>query len=503
MWKPYTDFFTNYLSRVMVTPLADKIDQLKASSVPPSAQYVPPARMPMPGVFPTGDDVTASSPLQQVSNAGDSPMSELLLIYKRLKKTIRLNHVHSTFNHAPDTLNTDELMHTDSLIRSFGFGIASVEIGQRGVEAEPGSTLLEKIPPLTLTHLRVMAETALTYAAVGTLNNSNGKSRTAKEFKEMHRQKMCQLFAGHPCLSEKGLLDDVRGIEPLLAMDTFVFLAECSLCLVPLFDIDIRHLIQICYVAEIVKIAVTFILWPLGLKEELAQHGDAPYLSDVELSNERYESTKRFFDSIVAELKENSVGRAQGSSFPAESGYVKDGEDSAMPGVIIALRRLMSSYALAFLRKSVILVHVRYGVEFPSTGFTDVEAPELDRLTKALQLPTLDEIFASINPARASGKPFDAIISGWIFHWNASRSGIRTGDPRLWPSLPHPGIFELVGLPKYFDSLIEEANRRRCPNSKKELSDPSICLFCGDIFCSQAVCCMEHKLGGCNQHVLK
>ncbi|RMJ26689.1 Ubiquitin-protein ligase [Aspergillus sp. HF37] len=503
LWKPYTDFFTNYLSRVLVTPLADKIEQLKASSVPPSAQYVPSARMPMPGVFPTGDDATASSPLQQVSNAGDSPMSELLLIYKRLKKTIRLNHVHSTFNHAPETLNTDELMHTDSLIRSFGFGIASVEIGQRGVEADPGSTLLEKIPPLTLTHLRVMAETALTYAAVGTLNNSNVKNRTAKEFTEMHRQKMCQLFAGHPCLSGKGLLDDARGIEPLLAMDTFVFLAECSLCLVPLFDIDIRHLIQICYVAEIVKIAVTFILWPLGLKEELAQHGDARYLSDVELSNERYESMKRFFDSIVAELKENSVGRAQGSSFPAESGYVKDGEGSATPGVIIALRRLMSSYALAFLRKSVILVHVRYGVEFPNTGFTDAEAPELDRLTKALQLPTLDEIFASVNPARASGKPFDAIISGWIFHWNASRSGIRTGDPRLWPSLPHPGIFELVGLPKYFDGLIEEANRRRCPNSKKELSDPSICLFCGDIFCSQAVCCMEHKLGGCNQHVLK
>lgn len=503
LWKPYTDFFTNYLSKTLVPPLIDKLDQLKTSSVPSTAQYVQPARMPMPGVFPSGDDVPASSPLQQVSNAGDSPMSELLLIYKRLKKTIRLNHVHSTFNHAPDTLSTDELMHTDSLIRSFGFGIASVEIAQRGVESEPGTTLLDKIPSLTLTHLRVMAETALTYAAVGTLNSGNGKGRPAKEFMEMHRQKMCQLFAGHPCLNGTGLLNDVRGVEPLLAMDTFVFLAECSLCLVPMFNIDVRHLIQICYVAEIVKVAVTFILWPLGLKEELAQHGDMQWLLDVELSDERYETTKRFFDSIVAELKENSVGRAEGSSFPAESGYVKGGEDSATPGIIIALRRLVSSYALTFLRKCAILVRVRYGVKFPNSGFMDVEASELARLTKALQLPTLDEIFASVNPARVSGKSFDGVISGWIFHWNASRSGFRTEDHRLWPSLPHPGIFELIGLPKYFDSLIEEANRRRCPNSKKELSDPSICLFCGEIFCSQAVCCMDHKLGGCNQHVLK
>jgi E3 ubiquitin-protein ligase UBR1 len=206
---------------------------------------------------------------------------------------------------------------------------------------------------------------------------------------------------------------------------------------------------------------------------------------------------------IVAELKANSVGRAEGSSFPAESGYVKNGEESATPSIIIALHRLVSSYALTFLRKAVILLHVQHGVDFPNTGFTDLAASELDRLTMALNLPTLDEILMSVSPARKSNSPFDAVISGWIFHWNASRSGIRFEDHRLWPSLPHPAIFELVGLPKFFDSLIEEANRRRCPNSKKELSDPSICLFCGDIFCSQAVCCMHNKLGGCNQHLQK
>ncbi|KAI9925135.1 hypothetical protein ASPWEDRAFT_177041 [Aspergillus wentii DTO 134E9] len=497
--QPYRELFTDYLSKTLVPPLSTKIDQLKTASVPSTVHHFPPARMPMPGLFPSADDVTATSPLQQVSTPGDSPMSELLQIYERLKKTLRLNHIFSTFNHPPESIHGPQLIHTDSLARSFGFSIAAVEISQRGVESEPGSTLLEKIPQLTLTHLRVLAETALSYAAVGCLHDigdSNGHS--VEEFQEIHRQKICQLLVGHPCLTGRALLGDLREIEPLLAGDSFVFLSECSLSLLRVLNIDIRHLIQMCYVAEIVKVAVTYILSPSGLKQELAQHGDAHYLMDVELSDERYGVIRHFFDSIVGELR----GQGESTSFPAESGYVKD-EESATPGVIIALRRLISSYALTFLRKAVILLHVQHGVEFPNTGFNDEDASELDRLTKVLRLPSLDEVFASVNPANKNTNPFDAVVSGWIFHWNVSRSEVRVADHKPWPSLAHPAIFELVGLPKYYDSLIEEANRRRCPNSKKELSDPSICLFCGDIFCSQAVCCMDRKMGGCNQHLRK
>ncbi|KAJ5772980.1 hypothetical protein N7457_007876 [Penicillium paradoxum] len=500
----YNDIFIDYLSKTLVPPLSTKIDQLMASSFPATAtaQYIASSRLPMPGIFPATEDHAPSSPLQQVSSPSDSPMSELLEIYRRLKKTININHVNSTFNNTSEANNNDDLVHTDSLIRSFGFSIAAVEIAQRGVESEPGSTLLDKIPPLMLTHLRVLSETALTYAAVGCLQSAGpSKSRPVNEFQEMHRQKICQLLVGHPCLGGTPLLNDVRNIEPLLAVDTFVFLAESSLSLLPVLNIDIRHLVRMCFVAEIVKVAVTFILWPLGLKEELASHPEDHSLSDI--TEEQFVVTKQFFDSIVAELKANSVGRAEGSSFPAESGYVKDGEETATPSIITAVRRLITSYGLAFLRKAVILLHVQHGVEFPNTGFADVEASELERLTKALQLPSIDEILMSIKPARETNSSFDAVISGWIFHWNASRSGIRFEDHRLWPSLSHPAIFELVGLPEYFDSLIEEANRRRCPNSKKELTDPSICLFCGDIFCSQAVCCMSNKLGGCNQHLQK
>jgi E3 ubiquitin-protein ligase UBR1 len=497
----YREIFQDYLTKSLVTPLSAKVDQLMVTIPPPSSHpFLPATRLPMPGIFPTAEDITVISPRPPLPPPAETPVAELVQIYRRLKKTLRTNQIHSHFSHPPDATNGEDLIYTDALIRSFGYSISALEIAQRGVESDPGATLLDKIPQLALTHLRVLAETASTYAAVGGVSSPSSKSRSAQEFLEMHRQKICQLFVGHPAISGTPLLDDVRNIEPLLGMDTFVFLAECSLSLLPVLNIEMRHLIQLCYVAEILKVAVTFILWNHALKDELSEYDDEHYLQ-TDSAEVKYAVARHFFDAVVSELKSNSIGRAAGSSIM--SGFLKEGEDSSTPALVMALRRLIAGYALPFLRKTVILLHVQHGVDFPGGGLGDESMSELDRLTTVLQLPTLDEIFASFSPARTSENPWDKVVSGWIFHWNASRSGIQIENQRLWPSLSHPAIFELIGLPKNYDMLIEEANRRRCPKTKKELSDPSICLFCGDIFCSQAVCCMENKLGGCNQHLMK
>lgn len=507
--EQYQNVFKDYLTKSLVPPLASKVDQLIYQPVTSqfsslSSQFMQSARTTLPGLFPASDDATlmTMTPLgsSRSTPPESNPLIELLQIYKRLKKSLTLNNVYSAFEDELEPYNrSDELLFTDALIRSFGFSIASVEIAQRGVECEQGATLLDKIPQLTLTHLRVLAETALSYAAVGYLHSvSSSKHQSPREFQEMHGKKIFQLFAGHSALRDSPFHNFYYRIDSLLAVDTFVFLAECSLSLLPVLNIDIRHLIQTCYVAEIVKVFATFILWPQALKEELAQHGDAQYLLDVELSDDNVKNTKHVFDFVVAQLRAKSTPLS-----PITSGYVKNGETSATPAVIIALGRLISSYALTFLRKTVILLHVQHGVEFPNTGFTDSGSSELDRLTAVLKLPTLSEIFSSINPDGKSDDALTSVISGWISHWSVWQYLQGRKDPQMDLSLPHPGIFELVGLPEYYDNLIEEANRRRCPSSKKELSDPSICLFCGDIFCSQAVCCMNGNLGGCNQHLRK
>lgn len=104
------------------------------------------------------------------------------------------------------------------------------------------------------------------------------------------------------------------------------------------------------------------------------------------------------------------------------------------------------------------------------------------------------------------------LVAGWVKH--QALWPYHGGDEELPQSavVSHPGIFELVGLPKNYDTLIEECTRRRCPSKGNDLTDPIICLFCGEIFCGQAVCCAKDvkegrnkviRIGGAQQHTAK
>ena len=96
----------------------------------------------------------------------------------------------------------------------------------------------------------------------------------------------------------------------------------------------------------------------------------------------------------------------------------------------------------------------------------------------------------------------------WIAH-----SQEYNGEGTDILSLTHPAIFELIGLPKNYDTLMEETMKRRCPTTGKDVSDPMLCLFCGEIFCGQSICCLKEgperrgrraqQIGGAQQHMLK
>ncbi len=102
------------------------------------------------------------------------------------------------------------------------------------------------------------------------------------------------------------------------------------------------------------------------------------------------------------------------------------------------------------------------------------------------------------------------LVAGWCKHQSIYP---QDGEDDPLPAsavLSHPGIFELIGLPKNYDTLIEECTRRRCPTKGKDITDPTICLFCGDVFCGQAICCAKDekdrrgrsvKIGGAQQHM--
>ncbi|KAK2800941.1 hypothetical protein FQN50_007916 [Emmonsiellopsis sp. PD_5] len=519
----YQDIFVDYISKNIISPLSNKVDQLITPDLPESFGFTQSTRMGMPGVFPSPDESGGASPLQHTATAENSPITELVSIYKRLRETILSNDIGSQFSYQASSVAPEDLIYSDALIKSFGWSVSAVEIAQRGVASQGGATLLASVPQMTLTHLRVLSETAFSYCSFGGLTNTM-TSKTVYEFRDMHHRKLCQLFLGHPGISGlANLAHENKSIKPLFEFDTFVFLAECSLCLVPVLNIDIVHIIHLCYVAEIVKTLLTYISHPQGLLEELESYRSESESSLDDFMGPQEVLTKEVFDWLVKTYNSSSTVR-----LPRGKYDLLDAEDVSLE-TIKALRRMVDKYALPFLRKTAILLHVRFGVEFPNTGADYNDLPELDRLTTLLQLPSIDTILESVvSGDNGDDNHMASLVAGWISHWNAWWPEAKTiedsnndqnhdghhnnndddddDEQRLLPilSLPHPAIFELVGLPKYFDVLLDEATRRRCRTTGKELTDPSICLFCGDIFCSQAVCCRAGgRLGGCNRHVAK
>jgi len=116
----------------------------------------------------------------------------------------------------------------------------------------------------------------------------------------------------------------------------------------------------------------------------------------------------------------------------------------------------------------------------------------------------------SLVPGDAAGTSVQVLTDWWIAHSQEYNGNAEATDLL---SLTHPTIFELVGLPKNYDTLMEETMKRRCPTTGKDVSDPILCLFCGEIFCGQSICCLKEgpdrrgrrsqQIGGAQQHMLK
>jgi E3 ubiquitin-protein ligase UBR1 len=492
--------FLDYGKQEMIGNIGNGLRDL-TKVMPPSSRPVSPAprQFTIPNLsilFSMGaeDPIPASALLSGMAGASSSDSSsiplpvspqiaELIKIYQRLRETMTTNNLPSSFRYTQP--GQDELTHTDTLARALGYSISAIEIAQRGVESDLGTTLLEKISSQSLTHLRVLSETVSSYFTIGALRNA-GDNATNKEFSDMHLGQLRQLFAGHPevCSIDDLHLQGSKRRElmltraPLLTQDPFNFLASCSAFLQPALHLDVHQLMRMCYIAEVVRVIVSFLLPKASMPEQQSseiQDMPATAAGFIKLTEHIFTQLGDLPGGMRESLRDNAKLET----------YVKQ------------MYRLAHAYALPFLRKCVILMHVRYGVEFPLAIAALAEDTELVRLSEALHLPSFDEIIAT-----AMGPSMLNVITGWIHHWLLYREGSgRTRDQPSPIPLSHPAIFELVGLPKNFDTLQDEAMRRKCPKTGKDQTDPVVCLFCGDIFCSQAVCCKdETDKGGCWQH---
>ncbi|KAL8738736.1 MAG: hypothetical protein Q9181_000491 [Wetmoreana brouardii] len=480
----FRELFVKYTTQTIVPPLAAKMIQAQVTR-PNSSQHPSRSSMAglqsMPGNYPLDDPLSPAPP----PTPDTVLMQELMIVYQRLRDTIKTNGLSDRTYPAKPAAAQDDLVHTDTLARTLGFSITATEIAQRGVQVEPGMTLLAKVPSPVLTHLRMLSETASSYIAVGCMRNS-GINRSAPEFSETNVNQLLQLFAGHPQIAASGLeawkSENNIMLLPAISRDPFVFLAECSVSLVPAFDLEIHHVVRLCLLLELVKAVVCLLQRPqTSLYAGFSKMGShvEPSTHDLRLFSGFVRQIHRFWTQFVG----NVLVTGSYIEIAARSWYF-----------------VVRSYALPFLRKVAILLHVRYGVDIPSAGYMDVDDPELERLLRTLRLPSLSEVFAATVP----GTITSSLVVGWFQHWNWCQN-----QPNLSQAasdglqLNHPVIFELIGLPKAFDTLTAESVRRQCPTTGKELTDPVLCLFCGAIFCGQSTCCLKDGRGGCNQHLQK
>ena len=510
----HQELFMGYTSEAVIASLGSKLTALFQTPLASPTTSQESSRSSMPGRFPPDEHFNLSmvSPGHPFST-DIVQIDELMSIYNRLRETIKANELPSRFPYTSDLSgrSIEDLGNIDTLAKAFGNTILATEIAQRGVQSQPGSTLLERIPPSILTHLRILSETTSSYIAIGGMRNA-GTSTPAREFSETTRRQLLQLFVGHPQIigDESGNVIRTQ-LEPALSQDSFVFLAECSVFLVPAFGLDIHHIVRLCYLLEIVKVILYLTAYPNVLQEKRSKT-DSPL--EGNLSPEDFHTLQDLLTRI--RLLSTSPWPVPLHSHANDASLMKD---ALTQKDWVVLNRAIRAYALTFIRKAAILLNVRYGIDYPDTGLTGVDESELDRLTKAMNLPSLTNMLASVSAGFRNGASTqESIIAGWIQHWQwheCNHSAVQghslvSSDYKLlkqpaYHSLRpgHPAIFELIGLPQQFDTLIYEMSRRRCPTTGNRLEDPALCLFCGQIFCSQASCCYKNDKGGCNQHMQK
>ncbi|KAG4303586.1 hypothetical protein PCK1_000104 [Pneumocystis canis] len=409
--------------------------------------------------------------------------------------------IHTTYNNEADTLHTmyrllsevlsinsrdlsakcpeSNTFSLDRLWHLFSYTISGIETIQRGkasiLDGTLGSTLIHGISEQSKTLLRIISETIITYITIGL--TSKFQNNIQKEFSEKIETRIYQLFYGHPIYKNTEI--KTSELKPILSEDIFSLLVDSSFCLLPIITFDIYHLIRIYYLAEVTKIVIT-----------LLQHS--------EIINSKGKWPNNVQDSIIN--FKNFITFCSTKLKIIENIQYDD-------TILLRYKLLTRKYVLIFLRKVAILMFSKFRITFPSEIETQnnycTTDDELARLTRLMNLPTLEEIYAISQGTTKLDLIQQDLIFSWIIHLKnmSSNSSISSFSSTL--SLNHPTILELLPLPEHLEVLLEKIIEIKCLKCNTVPQAPALCLFCGLFICSRSTCCSEGDLGECNIHMRK
>ncbi|CCJ29374.1 unnamed protein product [Pneumocystis jirovecii] len=400
----------------------------------------------------------------------------LHIMYKLLSEVLNINS-HGSFAKWSES----SIFGLEKLWHLFSYTISGIEAIQRGkdsiLDGITGSTLIDGISEQSKTLLRIICETIVTYITIGL--TSKFQNNIQKEFLKKTETRIYQLFYGHPIYKDIQL--KISEFKPILFEDIFSVLVDSSFCILPNVS-DTHHLIRICYLAEITKIVLAL----LQLSKIINSNGEWP--------NNIQDSVVNFKKFVIFCSKK-----------------FKNTENIEYSDVVLLRYKLLvRKYALVFVRKLAILMFSKFGVTFSSkiemqNNCDYATNDELSRLTKIMNLPTLEEIYAISQGVTEIDLIQQDLVFGWITHLNSVYLSSNNNTLQLHNilSLNHPTIIELLALPRHLHVLLEKSMETKCLKCNTIPQAPALCLFCGLFVCSRSTCCSEGDLGECNIHMRK
>ena len=435
------------------------------------------------------DAIKRSSPtIGRVSDRPENaPLLELTSVYLRLRDPLSIVARTSSPEYA--SMTKLDLNYLKLLLDTLANTVAAAEIAHRGKEAEFGTTLLTGVSQQSLTHMQIFAATVRLYDATC---GAVVRAQSDDDYLEVYSLILRRIFASQVVPQT---ISEPHIAGPILCVDSFAFFVYSSMVLCPAEGLNKRHLLQLSLTAEIVRVVLSFACNPESVVHAAvaADAEAAPTPLDLEIHG-----VEQILQWIEFQLTRATA--------PAPvMNAIQEFRAALDVFVTSALLKAIKTYALVFLRKAAILFHIAHGVDFPTTAGSEASLPEIERLLHFLQLPPIHDFLMQFDEYGMESVATRALCSTWLRDWLAADHDRQTKfDAIPGIRLLHPAPFELIGLPKHYDVLLELSSRKRCPTTGKELTDPAMCLFCGEIFCSQSVCCMtkEHR-GGCNAHVEK
>lgn len=273
---------------------------------------------------------------------------------------------------------------------------------------------------------------------------------------------------------------------PILEDDPFMILTELSLHLVPLTQADIFPFVRTLLLAEFAKTAVGLLQDKLGRDIPQNEHQTAPSEPSQDIA-----VAKTFAYSLMNKLRFTPE--------EAQIAFEKFGSDASFCA-------LLKFFVLPFLRRTLILMIVRFGLIIPPSNDVENTETELGRLLSILRLPSFSD-FLQPTPMTES------LLHYWCsqhFRESERRLQIQEGQVSTFStrnlvkiSLDLPTPVYLVALPKRLDRLFDESMHRVCQKCGTVPSDPALCLLCGTFVCAQSFCCAEDEEGECNLHTLE